>query len=356
MRFHVVGLPHTVVDKAWSNDAYNIKTYRFSQMLHQRGHEVFLYAAQASTAPCTELVECISRDEQRELIGIEGPEDNLKADFDVTKPYWRLMDGRAIDGIKARAKPQDYLCLIAGRCQEPVARALPNLMAVEYGIGYGGCFAPYRVFESYAWMHTVYGAQTGGDPHKADGRYYDAVIPNYYDPADFPFSASKDDYYLFIGRLIERKGWRVAQEVCQRLGARLVVAGQGTFDGYGEYVGLVGPDERGKLMSRARAIFVPTQYVEPFGGVHAEAMLCGTPVICTDWGVFPETIVNGVNGYRCRTLQQFLDAAATVGSLDPAKIHFMARDRFSLEAVAPQYEAYFGRLSTLFGAGWYEVD
>jgi hypothetical protein len=48
------------------------------------------------------------------------------------------------------------------------------LLAVEFGIGYPGSFAKYRVFESYAWMHTTYGAQRGAD---IDGVWYDAVIP-----------------------------------------------------------------------------------------------------------------------------------------------------------------------------------
>jgi hypothetical protein len=87
-------------------------------------------------------------------------------------------------------------------------------MFVEADIGYGGTCAQYGVSESYAWMHTVYGAQSSGDPHSIDGRLYDAVIPNYCQVDDFPFSADKDDYFLHIGRLIDRKGWHIAQEFC----------------------------------------------------------------------------------------------------------------------------------------------
>ena len=97
-------------------------------------------------------------------------------------------------------------------------------MTVEYGIGYNGTFAKYRVFESYAHMHKIWGAQGGYDP---DGKFYDAVIPNYLNPNDYPFKAEKQDYYLYLGRLIKRKGIDIAVETCKRIGARLVVAGQG---------------------------------------------------------------------------------------------------------------------------------
>jgi len=53
-------------------------------------------------------------------------------------------------------------------------------LCVESGIGYDYTFTMFRVFESYNWMSYVYGLQK-----QQDGRNYDAVIPNYFDPDDF---------------------------------------------------------------------------------------------------------------------------------------------------------------------------
>ena len=225
-------------------------------------------------------------------------------------------------------------------------------MSVEFGIGYPGTFSKYRVFESYAWMHSIYAQHNLASA--VDGKFFDAVIPGYLEPHMFPLQEQKEDYYLFIGRLIERKGYRIAQEVCQVLGKRLILAGAGPQDGYGEFVGAVGPEERAKLMGGAIAVFAPTIYIEPFGNIVPEAHFCGTPTITTDWGAFTETNINGVTGYRCRTLDEFCRAAEDVKQLNPRTIYETAKNKYSLEAVAPQYDKYFRRLLTLWDKGWYE--
>ena len=350
MRFHVVSLPHTNTTLAYSACAYTEKVRKFCVMMHELlGHDVYLYGGEDNEAPCTEAISCISEDERAQAVG-NG--HYCHAPFDVTLPHWRHFNHRASLAIRKRAQPHDFLCLIGGSCQQPIATALPHLLAVEFGVGYSGTFTNYRVFESYAWMHAVYAMQQG-TAHDADGRWFDAVIPGYLERERFPFEANKSDYYLFMGRLTERKGFHIAAEVCQTLGKRLLIAGQGMPPNYGEYVGVVGPEERGRLMSHAAAVFVPTIYLEPFGNVAVEAMACGTPVITTDWGAFTETVVDGITGFRCRTFQQFLDAVEDVRELDPATIRSYALENYSLEAIAPKYDAYFRRLETLWDKGWY---
>jgi glycosyltransferase involved in cell wall biosynthesis len=263
-------------------------------------------------------------------------------------------NNNVISGIQERLEHQDFICLIAGYASKPIADEFPNEISVEFGIGYGGSFAQFKVFESYAWMHSCYGSKVT-DPHALDGKFYDTVIPSYIVEDDFPFQETSDDYYLYIGRLIERKGYQIAVDVCKHLGKRLLIAGQGTPPEYGEYVGVVGTEERAKLMGGAIAVFTPTIYVEPFGTVAVEAMACGTPVISTDWGAFTETVIDGVTGFRCHTLQEFVDAAEAAKGLDRASIQAYAKGRYGLDAVGLMYDRYFKRLLSLWGNGWYEV-
>lgn len=338
MRFHLPALPGQPTTVSNSCCAYTQKVRKFAKMMMERDHEVYLYGGNNNDAPCTEYIECYTA---------EAPipfEDHI----------WKSQNILVAQEINRRLSKEkdEFLCLIAGRCQFALAQMVP-LLPVEFGIGYSAPFSPYRVFESYAWMHTVYGAAVH-DASTADGRFFDVVIPNYFDIEEFPYSREKDDYFLFVGRLIERKGINIASQAAEKAGVRLLIAGEGDFrPNYGEFLGKTEPNERGELMSKARALLVPTTYIEPFGGVHVEAMLCGTPVITTDWGAFTETFTHGKQGYRCRTLGEFIWAIDNLNSLDlPSDIREYAQKNFSLEAIAPKYEAYFEQLLTLYQEGW----
>jgi len=122
-----------------------------------------------------------------------------------SEPYWPLTNGRAAAAINARKEKRDILALIYGSLSIPLVEAVGEelVLPVEYGIGYAGTFSKYRCFESYSHMHAVWIMQGGRDP---DGKFYDCVIPNYFNPADYPYQAEKGDYYLYLGRIMKRKG------------------------------------------------------------------------------------------------------------------------------------------------------
>jgi len=351
MRMHVCALPHTNTVTEYISCAYTAKVINFCRMMKDRGHTVFLYGGESNEAPCDEHIVCVSEADRAAHV---GSKHFTSADFNYKLPFWVNANTKATEEIKKRAEPKDFICLIGGYAQKQIADSLPNMISVEFGVGYGGSFSQYRVFESYAWMHTCYGSARGNDPHGIDGKWWDTVIPGYLDPAQFPFSAEKDDYYLFIGRLIDRKGYQIAVDVCNDLGKKLVVAGQGVPPKGCEYVGVIGPEERGRLMSRAKAVFVPTIYIEPFGNVNVEAQACGTPVITTDWGAFTETVIDGVTGFRCRTFGEFKRAAIEVENLDKYEIRNRAVREYSLDIIGKKYEDYFVRLQHLWDKGWYE--
>jgi glycosyltransferase involved in cell wall biosynthesis len=315
-------------------------------MMKARGHEVILYASEDNEAQVNELVTVVGKKQQAKW-GFNGPTDYLGIDFNDPQ-IWGPFNTSVISQLNIRLKPRDFICVITGTPAQAIKDAFPNNTTVEYGIGYSGIMNPsFRVYESNAWRNYVYGK------YNLEGAFYDEVIPNYFEVDDFPLAKKKNDYYLFVGRINANKGLQIAQDVCEHLGKRLVVAGPGSFSGYGEYVGVVDPKERGELMSKAQGQFVPTLYVPPFEGVHIEANLCGTPVITTDFGVFTETVENGVNGYRCRTMAEFIEAAQKVKTLDFGGIRKTAREKYSLEAISEQYEEYFERLLTLWDKGFY---
>jgi glycosyltransferase involved in cell wall biosynthesis len=86
-----------------------------------------------------------------------------------------------------------------------------------------------------------------------------------------------------------------------------------------------------------------------------EAMLCGTPVVSVDYGAMTETVTEGVTGYRCHTLQDWLDGIHAVENLDRQAIADSARVRWSLETCGARYDKIFRQLNDLYRKGWYEI-
>ncbi|MEM7056417.1 MAG: glycosyltransferase family 4 protein [Pseudomonadota bacterium] len=63
------------------------------------------------------------------------------------------------------------------------------------------------------------------------------------------------------------------------------------------------PDLRFSLWSAADIFALPVDNIqETFGLVPVEAMAAGLPVVCSDWNGFKDTVIDGVTGYRTRTL------------------------------------------------------
>lgn len=348
MRFHVLGLAHTQTTDEFTSCAYTQKVRNFCRMMHERGHEVYLYAGAQNDAPCTEHLVCLSEEDRKAAFKNHFHD----AEHSPEAPHWVKFNGVVCSHLADRARKGDFLCIIFGFAQKPVADAFPILKAVEYGVGYHHTFATHRVFESYAWMHSVYAAEKGSD---RDGIFFDDVIHGYLDPSQFKLSKKKRDYLLYMGRMVDRKGVKVAVEIAQASGRRLLGAGPGIAPKGMQHLGEVGVKKRAELLANAHAVLCPSIYIEPFGNVAIEAMASGTPPITTDWGAYTETVIHGQTGFRCRTLQEFVDAVNDAGKLNPASIRSYAIDKFGLATIGDRYERYFQRLSTLWGKGWYEL-
>ena len=387
-RFHLLGLVHLPVSERYMACAFTQKIVKLSKMLLSLGHEVFLYGAENSDAPCTEFFQTHSLKDIRRVwgvgdnrfeIGYDWERGGFRHDFskkrtETTLAYYKA----ASELINGHKKVDDFLLLSQGNYQKPVADQVGLYLTCEPGVGYRGVIqgplpysgdGPFHAFESSYLMNFIYG---GWNPGKSiNGDYYDRVIPNYFDEKDFPYTAKKEDYFLCIGRMINRKGVRTAIKATGHIGARLLIAGQESNEipvrslpSHCEFVGYAGLEERANLMGRARAVFVPTLYLEAFGGVNVEAQLCGTPVITTNFGVFPETVVDGVTGYRCNTLDDFVEAARNVDKLEPRVIREHA-ERYLMKNVKWEYQRWFNDIYQLYlsafhpaykGRGWSYVS
>lgn len=355
---HLVGMPHVQCTLDYISDAYGMKLRNMAIMMSKLGYKVHVYASEDYDFEVSgDQVACITKKEQEHYF---GNNDHKKHFYNITwgpdEAHWVHFNNNVIGEIKKRYTKGDIIGHFSGWCEKQITDAFPDCFGVEVGIGYTGVYSKYRVYESYSHMHYVQGTLNDDN-----GQFYSTVIPGYHDQDKFLPAQLPEDYYLYVGRLIPRKGYSIAQEVCEKLGKKLIIAGQigegETFKGYGEYIGTVNEVERAELMAGAIATFTPSLYIEPFGNVHVESLLSGTPVISTNFGVYTETIQNDFNGQRCDDFQQFVNAAKWAETLtleDRKKIQDDAQLRWSTHVVALQYDQYFQRLSRLQGGGWYE--
>lgn len=360
MRFHILGLPHTISSKEYNACAYTQKVVKFGKMMTALGHTVIHYGHEESDLICTEHVTTLTSDDWKKAYGDYDWRKHFFK-YDINDYAYKTFYKNTIEEIGKRKRQNDFILPFWGLGHKPVCDAHNDLIVVEPGIGYpGGSWANYKIFESYAIYHAYYGLESVGNCKQS---WYDVVIPNYFDTEDFDFQKNKKDYFLFMGRIYEGKGINIAVQATEEIGAKLVVAGQGSLKEMGYQsvpdhvieIGYADIAKRKTLMSEAKAAFVASLYNEPFGGVQIECLFSGTPTITTDWGAFSENNLHGITGYRCRTFEQFTWAARNIDKIDSEKCRNWAKDNFSLEVIGPKYEEYFESVLDIHGKnGWYE--
>lgn len=327
---HVMGHPTLPLDlTAAPQDAQLQNCRNFCLLLTKLGIDYKYYGICGSKIPeGGEFVDC------RKATG------DWKYGNSWHRTYTKRLNRALKQHLRQDGTPE-WIASIYGAAQADIENY--NLPMIEPMLGYDHCWTPYRVFPSYAHQQVIYTLQ---NEFTWNTRFFDTVIPHFIDEKEFPLTEKHSGYLLYLGRDIPGKGVELAQQCAEQCGLPLRLVFQGY---YGR--------EKAELLGGAIAVLMPTLYLEPFGYVAIEAQMCGTPVITTDWGAFPETVEQGVTGFRCRTAAEFEEAVWSAAKLERKKIRDKAVAKFSIGAVAQSYESYFHFVWNIHkNGGYYAKD
>ena len=328
---HVLGHPALPLDIArHPADAQLFNCHNFCRMLAHLGIPFIYYGVPGSVLP-----------EGGRFVSTGKPTGPWKYGNAWHRLYNQRLNRQLARHIDTAMEKPQLIASLYGASQSGIGNF--GLPVVEPMVGYDHCWAPYRAFPSYAQQNIIYAMQ----PNTTwDTRYFDAVIPHFVAAEDYFVHWHPQDYLLYLGRDASDKGIELARRAALDSGLELKLVHNGVHG-----------REKALLLSQARAVLMPTLYPEPFGYVAIEAQMCGTPVITTDWGAFPETVINGKTGFRCRTAADFAMAIERAPKLDRLLIRKSAIDRFSLEKIAPHFERYFLFIWNVHkNGGYYAMD
>ncbi|QWU15229.1 Glycosyltransferase involved in cell wall bisynthesis [Paenibacillus sophorae] len=281
--------------------------YELSQGLAQRGHEVILYAPSGSHIWGTVINYPFYGDDS---IG-SYIKENLPQNIDIIHDH-------TFDSALSRIEVN-----------------VPLVHTIHLPV-YNPVHFPIYVSRS---AREVIGGGYGFDVHNG-------IVPEEYE-----FSYEKEDYLLFMGRVVREKGILEAMDLAEMTGQRLVIAGplhdEELF--YHEisprlnrnpllqFVGPVGGRVRQDLLKHAKCLLFPIQWAEPFGLVLIEAMACGTPVLALSKGAVPE-ILEFFPEMMCESFEQMAGKLYYYEApYSPDQLRHYVAERFSVSKMVDGY-------------------
>jgi len=179
----------------------------------------------------------------------------------------------------------------------------------------------------------------------------------------YKFSRKHGGRLLYVGRFTKFKGAHVAIQVAKKTGLGLDLVGGSQFitaqdKAYFEQIKRLCDGKRirlyadaphqvkVRLMQKAKAILVPSNFQEPFGLTVVEANSCGCPAIVWNDGALPEIIQNGVNGFVCeKTVDAMVKAVRMVDEIKPENCRVVVERNFSREVMAKRYLSLYVRIN-----------
>lgn len=320
-----------------------------SEELVRRGHHVDFYAPKGSRVKATRIIS-------GNLPPLNSVLNKIEKTADFGKIF-SLWDQYLISLMFKSAKKEKYDLLHI----HPIDRALPLALShpeipVVYTIH--DPIYPWRakIFKIFSSKNQYYVPISNAQKKPAPKLNYLKTIYNGIKLEEFPFSAKKGNYLLFVGRIMKEKGVAEAVQIARKLNEKLLIIGPTSKDEYWnkkikpylnkniKYIGYVSRKKLFNYYKNAKAFLFPLQWEEPFGLTMTEAMACGAPVIAFDRGSVSEIVENGKTGFIVKDLKQMAKAVKNIELIDRHNCRLSVEEKFSFETMVDNYEKEFIKL------------
>ena len=349
MIFHCLSVPYSPTKKDISLCAFVQKVYKFCDEMTKRGHTVYHYGHEDSIVNCTEHINVTNNNI---LINSYGNLNDWKTkgfNQDVNTNAVKIFNDNCIAELNKRIKSnKEFILCWFGFAHESCVKHFYNkAVVVEPSIGYDSMFAPIKIFETYAQMHKMHGHSA--TPISLESEY--VVYPGF-DAKDFIYKKEKSNTALFLGRITEEKGAKLAYDICNHICQDIIFAGPNILNlkdtKYCKFIGFVDPFQRMNLLSDAKFLFAPSLFIEPCNWTVIEAQFSGTSTITTNFGGFTETVLQGETGLRCSTVNDMIYSAQNIDELiNPENCYRNAMNKYTIQQQCNYYEYIFRNLSSI---------
>ena len=198
--------------------------------------------------------------------------------------------------------------------------------------------------------NTVFLSRNHASRYGSDQFVYNGLDWQAYGPVDFDCPRS---HYHFLGKAAwSVKNVRGAIAVARKAGVELDVLGgerfqfkrgfRFTFSRKVHFHGMVGGEQKFRLLNASRGMIFPTRWHEPFGLAVIESLYFGCPVFATPYGALPE-LITPEYGALASTAHELAQAIRS-RQFDARACHAHVKQRFHARAMAESYVQVYERI------------
>jgi len=246
---------------------------------------------------------------------------------------------KATEQVRRRLGSDNYILLFGGINQKPIADAIGNANNIYVHAEKLPSSYMLSLYPSYSGMNLSYGQRHGDGINRAGGQYFDSVV--YYSPPhSVGLQQTRENFLLYE---VNQTDGQLVKMISEAVRIEAVGIDRYTLD----------TDQYYYFVSRAKCFIAAPTMIDVLGIEIIEALSCGTPVVTVDWGISTELIIQGLNGYRCRNIGEYIHAISNLGDLNPTTIKYHFNQKLDYDIAKTKFEDFLKQVADIWGEGFY---